>query len=73
MKNIAKEEKNIIDDEGRHLRQLDRLDYMSQYLKEDFALTENSLNEAEKIKELSRQEMSEFESKSKQEITDIEL
>lgn len=46
VKTIKKEEKVIMNDEERQLRNLDKLEYMSQYLNEDHHLTQNSLLEA---------------------------
>lgn len=43
---IKKEERNIITDEDRQLRNLDKLNYMQQYLKEDNVSTRQSLSEA---------------------------
>ena len=39
VKTIKKEEKVIMNDEERQLRNLDKLEYMSQYLNEDHHLT----------------------------------
>ena len=57
VKTIKKEEKVIMNDEERQLRNLDKLEYMSQYLNEDHHLTQNSLLEAQKIRDNSKQEM----------------
>jgi hypothetical protein len=54
VKTIKKEEKVIMNDEERQLRNLDKLEYMSQYLNEDHHLTQNSLLEAQKIRDNSR-------------------
>mgnify|MGYP006077875109 CR=1 FL=1 len=43
VKAIKKEEKIIMNDEERQLRNLDKLEYMSQYLNEDHIMTQNSL------------------------------
>ena len=43
VKSIKKEEKIIMNDEERQLRNLDKLEYMSQYLNEDHIMTQNSL------------------------------
>ncbi len=39
VQSIKKEEKVIMNDEERQLRNLDKLNYMSQYLKEDHSRT----------------------------------
>jgi hypothetical protein len=51
VKAIKKEEKIIMNDEERQLRNLDKLEYMSQYLNEDHIMTQNSLQEAQKIRD----------------------
>lgn len=43
---IKKEEKIIMNDEERQLRNLDKLEYMSQYLNEDHIHTKDSLKAA---------------------------
>ncbi len=43
VKENKKEEKIIMNDEERQLRNLDKLEYMSQYLNEDHIMTQNSL------------------------------
>jgi hypothetical protein len=43
VKAIKKEEKTIMNNEERQLRNLDKLEYMSQYLNEDHIMTQNSL------------------------------
>lgn len=43
---IKKEEKIIMNDEERQLRNLDKLEYMSQYLNEDHVHTKDSLKAA---------------------------
>ena len=43
---IMKEEKIIMNDEERQLRNLEKLEHMSQYLTEDHILTQNSLKSA---------------------------
>lgn len=65
VQSIKKEEKHIIDDEERQLRNLDKLDYMSQYLQEDNVSTRDSLAEAQRIKDNSQREMQEFESSNR--------
>lgn len=65
VQSIKKEEKHIIDDEERQLRNLDKLDYMSQYLQEDNVSTRASLAEAQRIKDDSQREMQEFESSNR--------
>lgn len=51
MKTIKKEERNIIRNEQRQLRRLDKLHYMSEYLKEDNETTQQSLQEAIEIRD----------------------
>jgi hypothetical protein len=43
-----------MNDEERQLRNLDKLEYMSQYLNEDHHLTQTSLLEAQKIRDSSK-------------------
>lgn len=69
---IKKEQKAIMNDEERQLRNLDRLEYMAQYLKEDYSSTQESLAEAERIKNKSKEEMARFDQRNKKELTDLE-
>lgn len=62
-----------MNDEEKQLRNLDKLEYMSQYLNEDHILTQNSLKEAQKIRDDSKQEMKEFDLKNNQELDELEL
>ena len=55
VRSIKKEEKIIMNDEERQLRNLDKLEYMSQYLNEDHVQTQNSLKEASKIRDEAQQ------------------
>jgi len=73
VRSIKKEEKIIMNDEERQLRNLDKLEYMSQYLNEDHVQTQNSLKEASKIRDEAQQQMMNFDQKSKQEMADIEM
>jgi hypothetical protein len=57
---IRKEEKSIVHNEERQLRNLDKLDYMSQYLQEDNVHTKQSLLEAQQIRDQSKSEMQTF-------------
>ena len=72
VQSIKKEEKHIIDDEERQLRNLDKLDYMSQYLQEDNVSTRDSLAEAQRIKDDSQREMQEFESSNRADLDELE-
>lgn len=58
---IKKEEKLIMNDEERQLRNLDKLEYMSQYLNEDHIHTENSLEGAQQIRNISNLKMHDFD------------
>mmetsp|Transcript_5876 Transcript_5876/g.9508 ORF Transcript_5876/g.9508 Transcript_5876/m.9508 type:complete len:89 (-) Transcript_5876:1812-2078(-) len=72
VKGIKKEEKIIMNDEERQLRNLDKLEYMSQYLNEDHTLTQKSLAEAQTIKDNSNKEMREFGDNNQVELDDLE-
>lgn len=69
---IKKEEKIIMNDEERQLRNLDKLEYMSQYLNEDHIHTKDSLKAAQLIKEDAYLQMSEFEQRNQQELKELE-
>jgi hypothetical protein len=69
---IKKEEKIIMNDEERQLRNLDKLEYMSQYLNEDHIHTKDSLKAAQLIREDANLQMSEFESRNQQELRELE-
>lgn len=68
VKAIKKEEKIIMNDEERQLRNLDKLEYMSQYLNEDHIMTQNSLQEAQKIRDQSKQEMNQVDKENNKEL-----
>lgn len=68
VKAIKKEEKVIMNDEERQLRNLDKLEYMSQYLNEDHIMTQNSLQEAQKIRDQSKQEMNQVDKENNVEL-----
>jgi hypothetical protein len=70
--NIKKEEKVIMNDEERQLRNLDKLEYMSQYLNEDHVLTQKSLQDAQKIKDNSKKEMEDYEKDGIYELQELE-
>ena len=70
--NIKKEEKVIMNDEERQLRNLDKLEYMSQYLNEDHVLTQKSLQDAQKIKDNSKKEMEDYEKEGIYELQELE-
>ena len=72
MKGIKKEEKNIMTDEERQLRNLDKLKYMSEYLHEDNLNTRTSLQEAQKIRDQSKLEMEQSQSANVKEYEDYE-
>ena len=61
-----------MNDEERQLRNLDKLEYMSQYLNEDHTHTKNSLKAAQLIKEDANLQMSEFESRNQLELKELE-
>lgn len=61
-----------MNDEERQLRNLDKLEYMSQYLKEDHIHTQKSLKSAQVIREDSNLQMREFDNKNQQELADLE-
>ena len=61
-----------MNDEERQLRNLDKLEYMSQYLNEDHLHTKDSLKAAQVIKEEANLQMSEFESRNAQELKELE-
>lgn len=69
---IKKEEKIIMNDEERQLRNLDKLEYMSQYLNEDHIHTKDSLQAAQLIREDANEQMSEFELRNQQELKELE-
>ena len=68
VKAIKKEEKIIMNDEERQLRNLDKLEYMSQYLNEDHIMTQNSLQEAQKIRDQSKHEMTQVDNDNNKEL-----
>jgi hypothetical protein len=53
---IQKQEKQIIGEEDKQLRNLDRLKYMSEYLQEDNTKTKQSLQNAQTIRDQSKTE-----------------
>ena len=57
-----------MNDEERQLRNLDKLEYMSQYLNEDHIMTQNSLQEAQKIRDQSKQEMNQVDKENNVEL-----
>lgn len=63
----------MVINEERQLRNLDKLDYMSQYLKEDNTLTKQSLLEAQQIRDQSKNEMQQFQTANKVELDDLAL
>lgn len=62
-----------MNDEERQLRNLDKLEYMSQYLNEDHIMTQNSLQEAQKIRDQSKQEMNQVDKENNQELQQLEM
>lgn len=72
VKGIRKDQKIIMNDEERTLRNLDKLGYMNQYLKEDHENTQASLAGAAAIRDESKQEMHEFGIKNNKELTTLE-
>ena len=68
---IKKEGKNIVITEERQLRNLDKLHYMSQYLKEDNESTQQSLIKAQAIRDQSKNEMQTFQTANNRELEDL--
>ena len=68
MKGIKKDQRIIMNDEERQLRNLDKLEYMSEYISEDNSNTKTSLASAQQIKDKSKQYMSEFDRKNVSEL-----
>jgi len=50
VKSIYTEQKNIINDEEKQLRNLDKLEYMNQYIQEDYSMAQKSLKDANDIR-----------------------
>ena len=61
-----------MNDEERQLRNLDRLNYMTEYLKEDHSRTQASLLSAQSIRDKSKQEMDSFEKANQLELNSLE-
>ena len=61
-----------MNDEERQLRNLDRLNYMTEYLKEDHSRTQASLLSAQSIRDKSKQEMDSFEKANQLELKSLE-
>ena len=61
-----------MNDEERQLRNLDKLNYMSQYLKEDHSRTQASLLSAQSIRDKSKQQMDSFEKANQLELNSLE-
>lgn len=57
-----------MNDEERQLRNLDKLEYMSEYISEDNSNTKTSLASAQQIKDKSKQYMTEFDRKNVSEL-----
>ena len=68
MKGIKKDQRIIMNDEERQLRNLDKLEYMSEYISEDNSNTKTSLASAQQIKDKSKQYMTEFDRKNVSEL-----
>lgn len=66
---IRKEQKNMTVGEERQLRNIDKLDYMFQYLKEDNVSTNQSLLKAQQIRDESNNEMQTFQAAN---VTEME-
>jgi len=58
---IKKEEKLIMNEENKQLRNLDKLHYMYDYLQEDNKATSLSQQQAQNTRDQSKQEMQEYE------------
>ena len=61
-----------MNDEERQLRNLDKLNYMSEYLKEDHSRTQASLLSAQSIRDKSKQQMDSFEKANQLELNSLE-
>lgn len=57
-----------MDNEERQLRNLDKLRYMSEYIKEDNISTQQSLSDAQQIRDQSKQEMEMYEESESREL-----
>ena len=57
---IKKEEKLIMNDEDKQLRQVDKLHYMYEYLQEDNKACAISKQQAQQTRDQSKQEMQEY-------------
>ena len=73
MKGIKKDQRIIMNDEERQLRNLDKLEYMSEYIQEDNSNTKTSLASAQQIKDNSKQCMNEFDRKNVAELEDLRM
>jgi hypothetical protein len=71
VKGIKKDQRIIMNDEERQLRNLDKLEYMSEYIQEDNSNTKNSLASAQQIRDKSKQYMTEFDRKNVGELEDL--
>lgn len=60
-----------MNDEERQLRNLDKLEYMSEYIQEDNSNTKTSLASAQQIRDKSKQYMTEFDRKNLSELQDL--
>lgn len=72
VKGIKKDQRIIMNDEERQLRNLDKLSYMQEYLIEDNTTTKAYLQSAQEIKDESKKEMQVFNTKNKSELQDFE-
>lgn len=68
VKGIKKDQRIIMNDEERQLRNLDKLSYMQEYLIEDNTTTKAYLQSAQEIKDESKKEMQVFNTKNKSEL-----
>ena len=61
----------MVVNEERQLRNIDKLDYMSNCLKEDNIQTNQSLHKAETIRDQSKSEMQQFQTANTRELEDL--
>lgn len=69
---IKKEEKKVIVTEEKQLRNLDKLTYMAEYLEEDNQKTTQSLQQAQQIKDESKQQMKDAQTSNSNEIKELQ-
>ena len=67
LNNLRKDQKQIITDENRNMRQLDKIEHMQKALAEDFTSVKASLEATDKLKQRASQN---FEAIDKENIDD---